>query len=152
MDDAIRESATAFGKAALDRDWTTAHSLLAPWLRASLSADDLRAFFENGYRSTLREYNIVEMLYPEFPEPEVDGNGHTKPDDLREPKPWTAHWPPVPDELTDANMRYWANIVLHCSDEQMETLDFDYFIQVWAAMVETDEGIRVGYLINGDAS
>jgi hypothetical protein len=151
MDDAIREIATAFGKAALDRDWATAHSLLAPWLRTSLSVEDLREFFENGYRAILRESGIEEMFYPEYPEPEIGGNGHTKTGDLREPKPWTAHWPPIPDELTDANMRYWANIVLQCSDEQMETLDFDYFIQVWAAIAETDEGLRVGYFVNGDA-
>jgi hypothetical protein len=151
MDDAIREIATAFGKAALDRDWATAHSLLARWLRTSLSIEDLRDFFENGYRAILRGFDIQEMLYPEYPEPEVDGNGHTKPSNLREPKPWTAHWPPVPDELTDTNMRYWASIQLQCSDEQMETLDFDYFIQVWAAIAETDEGLRVGFFVNGDA-
>lgn len=150
MDDAIRETATAFGKAALDRDWAAAHSLLAPWLRTSLSVDDVRDFFENGCRATLLANDIEEEHFPEHPEPEVGGNGHTKPGDLREPKPWTAHWPAVPDELTDTNMRYWAKIQLQCSDEQMDTLGFDYFIEVWAAMVETDEGIRVGYFVNSD--
>ncbi len=77
MDDAIREIATAFGKAVLDRDWKAAHSLLAPWLRTTLSVDGLRWFFEGGYRRTLLANGITVRHAPEHPEPEIGGSAET---------------------------------------------------------------------------
>jgi hypothetical protein len=39
-------------------------------------------------------------------------------------------------------LKYWARVQLQCSDEQMEHLGFDYFAEVWMAVVETAEGLR----------
>jgi len=44
---------------------------------------------------------------------------------------------PVAQEVTDANMRYWMKLQLHCSDEQMAKLNFDTFCEVWVAVVQT---------------
>jgi len=52
---------------------------------------------------------------------------------------------PVPAELTDENFRYWLMMRLPCSETQMADLDFDFFAEVWMAVVQTDEGLRVGY-------
>lgn len=40
----------------------------------------------------------------------------------------------------------WATVR---SEEQVEELDFDIFCEVWAAVVETTEGLRVGYWSQG---
>ena len=150
MDDDVREFTTALGRAVIARDWVGAHAMLAPWLRAKQSPGDVQAFFENEYAATLEANEIEGLHYPEHPEPEVGGNGHTKATDLRQPISWAGgKIRDVADEVTDENMRWWASIQLPCSDEQMETLGFDFFAEVWAAIVETDEGLRVGYWSQG---
>lgn len=149
-DDPIWQLANRVGRAALAREWATVHGMLAPWLRATLTVDDVRAFFEDEYRATLAEYGIDDMAYPEHPDPEIGGNAHTNATSLREPISWDlGRTRPVPPELTDENMRYWARVQLSCSDEQMETFEFDYFAEVWMAIAETDEGLRVGYWSHG---
>jgi hypothetical protein len=55
----------------------------------------------------------------------------------------------VAPEVTDANMRYWMCLKLPCSDEQMTSLGFDIFCETWIAVVETGDGLRVGYWSQG---
>ena len=52
---------------------------------------------------------------------------------------------PVPLEVTEENLRYWMRLVLECSDEQADEAGFDEFAEVWMAVVETGEGLRVEY-------
>jgi hypothetical protein len=40
-------------------------------------------------------------------------------------------------------------IRLQCSDEQMTQMDIDQFAEVWMAVVETGDGLRVGYWSQG---
>ena len=88
--------------------------------------------------------------YPEHPEPQLDGNGFTKATQLREPISFAGgKVRPVAPEVTDENVRYWLSLQLQCSDSQMETLGFDYFCEVWAAVVDTAEGLRIGYWSQG---
>ena len=44
---------------------------------------------------------------------------------------------PVAQEVTDANMRYWMKLQLHCSDEQMAKLNCDTFCELWVTVVQT---------------
>jgi len=146
MDKNIRDFGLRLGERALARDWNGVHALLAPWLQREQTPDAVRAFFEDEYRSTLEEWDIEGMHYPEHPEPEIGGNDHTNATSLREPISWEGdRVRPVPEELTDENMRYWMRMQLQCSEEQMETLEFDFFSETWLAVVETPEGLRVGY-------
>ena len=55
----------------------------------------------------------------------------------------------VAPEVTDDNVRYWLKLQLQCSDAQMEQLGFDSFGEVWMAVVDTAEGLRVGYWSQG---
>ena len=55
----------------------------------------------------------------------------------------------VPVEVTDDNVRYWMKLQLQGSDEQMAKLGFDSFCEVWISVVETAEGLRVGYWSQG---
>jgi hypothetical protein len=149
MDDDIRLFGDDLGRRALARDWPAVHALLAPWMQRTMSVDDVRAFFENEYRATIRSSDIGEtdeMHYPEHPEPDVGGNGHTNATALRQPMSWdNGRVRAVAPEVTDENMRYWMRLQLQCSDEQMETLGVDFFSEVWLAVVTTGEGLRVGY-------
>jgi hypothetical protein len=149
MEDSIRDFVTDLGRKALARDWPAVHGMLAPWLRSRMSEDDVRAFFENEYRATLEASQVEGMHYPDYPEPEVGGNNYVNATELRKPSSWAGGVRDVAPEVTDENMRYWARMQLQCSDEQMAELDFDYFAEVWMAVVETDEGLRVGYWSQG---
>jgi len=150
MDDEIREFGAALGKKVLAQDWSSVRDMLAPWLSTSLSAESIRNFFEDEYKLTLSDNDIDEMHYPESPEPEVDGNDFMNASELRKPVSWAnGKVRPIADEVTDDNMRYWMKLQLQCSNEQMESLGFDHFCEVWMAIVQTAEGLRVGYWSQG---
>lgn len=150
MEEPIRSFVTDLGRKALARDWAAVHGMLAPWLRASMSVDDVCAFFENEYRATLEASEIADMHYPAYPEPEVGGNTFVNATELRKPISWDGgRTRDVAPEVTDENVKYWAMVQLQCSDEQMAEFGFDYFAEVWMAVVETDEGLRVGYWSQG---
>jgi len=152
MDDPVGNFSTTLGQAALARDWAAVHRCLAPWLRAKLTVAAVQAFFEDEYRTNLKANGIEDLHYPEYPEPGVGGNGFTNATELRKPLSWLPagkNTRNVPPEVTDANMRYWAMVQLQCSDDQMAKLGFDHFAEIWLAVVETEEGLRVGYWSHG---
>jgi hypothetical protein len=150
MDDDVRAFGVELGLKAIARDWIAVQAMLAPWLRATCSADAVRQFFEDEYLATLQANGVEVLHYPEYPEPELGGNTFTKATQLREPISFAGgKIRPVAAEVTDDNMRYWLKIQLQCSDEQMERFGFDYFCEVWAAVVDTPEGLRVGYWSQG---
>jgi hypothetical protein len=150
MDDDIREFGEGIGRKALARDWAGVHAMLAPWMQRALDVDAVRTFFEDEYRSLLGENGIEGMHYPEYPDPEVGGNNFLDATKLREPIEFQGgKVRPVAPEVTDGNMRYWMKLQLQCSDEQMATLGFDAFCEVWMAVVDTPEGLRVGYWSHG---
>lgn len=150
MDEDVRAFGEDLGRRALARDWAGVHALLAPWLQRALTVEQVQAFFEDEYRLTLKDSGIDEMHYPEHPEAEVDGNQHTNATALREPLSFAGgKVRPVAPELTDENMRYWMRLQLQCSDAQMETFGFDFFSEVWLAVVQTPDGLRVGYWSQG---
>jgi hypothetical protein len=150
MDDDVRNFGETLGRKVLSREWTAVHQFLAPWLRATVSVDQVSAFFEDEYRATLEANGVQALHHPEHPEPSVGGNSFMSATKLREPiAALGGKVRAVSDEVTDENMRYWLKLQLHCSEEQMAQLDFDTFCEVWIAVVMTDEGLRVGYWSHG---
>jgi hypothetical protein len=150
VDDDIRSFGDTLGRRVLARDWPAVHQLLAPWMQRSLDVDGIRAFFEDEYQKTLAANDVEGMHHPEHPDPQIGGNSHTNATALREPISWQGDKVrPVAPEVTDANMRYWMSLQLQCSDEQMDTLGFDFFAEVWMAVVAAPEGLRVGYWSQG---
>lgn len=150
MQDDIREFGMNLGHRTLARDWAGVHALLAPWLQRSMDIDAVGRFFEDEYRLILKDSGIETMHCPEYPDPELGGNAHTNATSLREPMSFKPGYiRPVAPEVTDANFRYWLMMRLQCSDEQMADLDFDHFAEVWMAVVETGDGLRVGYWSQG---
>jgi hypothetical protein len=150
VDDDVRVFGTDLGRKALGREWPAVHALLAPWLRASWTIEQVRQFFEDEYRATVDANGAEGTHYPEYPEPGLDGNGFTKATQLREPISFAGgKVRNVAPEVTDDNVRYWLKLQLQCSDAQMEKLGFDSFCEVWMAVVDTAEGLRVGYWSQG---
>ena len=115
-----------------------------------MTADSVRQFLENEYRAVLEANGVHELQYPDYPEPSLDGNNFVNATKLREPIEFLGgKVRQVAEEITDANMRYWMKLQLQCSDEQMAKLNFDTFCEVWVAVVQTEEGLRVGYWSQG---
>lgn len=77
--------------------------------------------------------------YPEVYE--VSGNASTLAD-LRDDEDFPRA---IAAEVTEDVFRQWMKLQLQCSQEQAITLGFDYFSEVWAIVVEIDEGLRIGY-------
>jgi uncharacterized protein (DUF934 family) len=150
MDDEVRAFGMELGKRALAREWSSVREMLAPWLRPRYTVDEVRTFFEDEYRATLSANGIDGLRYPEYAEPELGGNGFTKATQLREPISFAGgKVRAVAPEVTDDNVRWWLRLQLTCSDEQMEAFGFDYFCEVWMAVVDTEEGLKVGYWSQG---
>lgn len=53
MEHDVRAFGELLANLAIARDWPAVHDLLAPWLRARLGVDGVRAFFENDYAEAL---------------------------------------------------------------------------------------------------
>ena len=107
--------------------------------------DDVRAFgTELGRKALARDWaGVHAMLAPWL-------RGFTKATQLREPISFAGgKVRDVPVEVTDHDVRYWMKLQLQCSDEQMDRLGFDSFCEVWMAVVETAEGLGVGYWSQG---
>ena len=150
MDDDVRAFGTELGRKALAQEWAGVHAMLAPWLRKTWSVEKVQGFFEDEYRATLEANGAEGSHHPEYPEPQLDGNGFTKATQLREPISFAGgKVRDVPVEVTDDDVKYWMKLQLQCSDEQMAELAFDSFCEVWMAVVETAEGLRVGYWSQG---
>ena len=150
MEEDIRNFGLELGRLLLALNWPAAHQMLAPWMQQSFTPDGVRAFFEDEYRSLLEENGIEGMQYPEYPEPDVGGNNFMNATALREPISFQGNKVrEVAPEVTDENVRYWLKLQLQCSDEQMEKLGFDFFAETWMAVVETPDGLRVGYWSQG---
>ena len=150
MDDDVRSFGEELGRRVLARDWSGVREMLAPWMQRVLSADQVRAFFEDEYRSTLAGNGIDEMHHPDHPDPLLGGNGFMTASALREPIEFEGgRVRPLAPEVTDENVRYWMKLELPCSEEQADALDFDVFCEVWMALVATRDGLRVGYWSQG---
>ena len=150
MDEDIREFGMGIGNKALERDWARVYELVAPWLQKEITVDGVREFFEDEYRKTLDANEIEETPYPEYPEPELDGNAFMNATELRKPISWEGdRVRNIAVEVTDDIVRYWLKIGLMSSDEQMDKLGFDCFAEVWVLVVETEDGLRVGYWSHG---
>ena len=75
MDDDVRAFGTELGRKALAQEWAGVQAMLAPWLRNTWSVEKVQGFFEDEYRATLQANGAEESHHPEYPEPQLDGNG-----------------------------------------------------------------------------
>jgi hypothetical protein len=150
MDDDVREFGMDLGRKVLARDWPAVHEKLAPWLQRSFDVAAVRTFFEDEYKAAVADSGKEGEHHPEYPEPEVGGNNFMTATELRKPIEFAGgKVRPVAPEVTDEMVRYWMKLQLLCSDDQMEQLGFDFFAEVWMLVVDTPEGLRVGYWSQG---
>ena len=143
MEPDVRAFGEAFANTALARDWQGVHDMLAPWLQNRFGPEQVRAFFEDDYTATLMEFDIAEPHYPEVPY--VSGNSCSLADLL---KPSFGGPPPIPPEVTAENFRQWMKVQLQCSEDQADSLDFDYFTEVWLIVVAHQDGFKIGYWVH----
>lgn len=132
MDADSRSLCDAWAKAIIERDFDTAHALLAPWLRAAVSPAEIQ--------QTIDDRN-AELPHP--PRSWTADEGLIGLDDLRVPDPFGPPSQPLPEQITPRNFRGWFSIQLvpdrSVHDEQNACYD------VWLAAVEQDGLLRVGY-------
>ena len=139
MEPSYRAFGEKFSAAIIAKDYASAHALLAPWLREKLTPEKLREEIEHHVREMCQEWNVAGEIHPA--ECDLDGNSSIDVQGLREPD-WDNSVPDVPAEITDANYRYWMCQQFKPAEGSVE---FDAFFDLWVALVEHEDALRVGY-------
>ncbi len=146
IDSGIKEFVVAVGKRALECQWDKVHACLARWLQDQLQPCDVHEFFSSAYSATLAENGIAGEHFPEGCEPEIGGSAFVTADNLRQPITWLGNRTrDISEEVTDENMVFWARLTLLGSPAQSEQLQLHTFAEIWMAVVNTDDGLRIGY-------
>jgi hypothetical protein len=137
MEEAHKQLAGEFARAVIARDFEAAGALFAPWLRETTPPERLRELVEEQLREMMQYAAVDELTYPvDF---DVDGNSSTI-DSLREPRSYAPDRP-IPEEVTRENFRKWLCIQFLAGDD----VDVDAWFDFWAAVVETDGRLALGY-------
>ena len=138
MDEKCKALCDSMAKCIADRDFNGAHSLLAPWSRATTSADEIQRMVDDAGEGLLppREWSLDE--------------GMLELDDLRKPDPLGPPSKGLPKEVSAQNYRGWLCIQFRPkpTDGEDQNICFD----VWLAAVEHDGIYRVGYIEAWEAS
>jgi hypothetical protein len=161
MEEAYKQFADAFAKAVVAKDYHTAHSMLADWLKPSLTPARLQEMVEREIRETCEAAELEEMAYPDHWE--VDGNSSTL-EDLKElrayPSARNSGWlgaqkaevsingdlvKAIADEFTADQFRKWLCIQFMPNPEAQDDLDIDAFFDFWMALAEVHGEFKIGY-------
>ena len=145
MKEEYRDFAARFARAVIDGNFTAAHALFAPWLQREIPPATLRGAIEAKLRELNEEWDVGELIYPaDF---SVSGNSSTL-HALKEERGWRTPRP-IAGEVTDENFRQWMFIQL-LPDEDDERIEFDAWFDFWFILVETEDGLRIGYFETED--
>ena len=134
--DEIRAFADRFAASVKGRDYQRAHSMLASWLQAEITADALQNEIETRLREMADAFEFEDLIYPDSHE--LD-NGVLSADDLRQPGMADK---PVPDQLTAENFLLWMCIQFQSQDD---SVDVDAWFDWWMAVAREQDGLVIGY-------
>ena len=131
MDAACESMCNAFAAHVVAREFEAARALLAPWVRAAMSAADLEQLVDAavGDLPPAREWSL--------------DSGFMEVDELRTPNEYGPPSQPIAPEVTAANYRGWHCIEFKPGDNDD---DIDACFDLWIAAVELPEGYRLGFL------
>ena len=127
-----REVLGQFATAVMADDYTQAHQQLAPWLQSSIAPDVLRETVLSRISTAAQALATAGPLIP------VDYRLHITEwtlDDVRGPNR------ELPAEITDDNFHAWACIQFVADESTGRDSWFDY----WCVLVDTPDGLRIGY-------
>src|SRR4051812_7194234 len=105
MKEEYRDFAAEFAKCVIAQDFPSAHKLLAPWLQAEMSPDELQKVFEKELWEMNEIWEIEELIYPE--DFEIDGNSSSL-ESLREKESWREARN-ISTFVNDGNFRKWLS-------------------------------------------
>jgi hypothetical protein len=137
MDSKAQALSDTLARHIVDRRFTEAHGLLAPWLRDSMTPADIQRMIDEASQGlpAPRAWTLDE--------------GFLGVEDLREPDPYGPPSQAVSTKITDANFRGWL-----CIQFKPEAADDDANVcfDLWLAAVEEGGVATVGYLEAAEAS
>jgi hypothetical protein len=133
MDARCKDLCNALGKCVVERNFTAAQPLFAPWLRATLSPATLQ--------------RMVDAQNEELEHPPCAwslGEGILTVADLRTPDPYGPPSQPIAREITQENFRGWLRIQFvpdpEVHDEQNVCFD------LWLVAVQVGDAVLAGYV------
>lgn len=134
MNPELTALAQAFGDFIMASDYQSAAELLAPWLRESISEDELRSLVERQLDEIVTANDAEERPAPVAVT--VDWNTST----LESLRSRDGGERSIPEEVTEANYRGWL-----CTQIECEGDSFGGAFDIWMAVVEVDGALLIGY-------
>jgi len=121
-----------FATAIMAEDYAKAHQQLAPWLQTTVSVDGLHETVRSKISTAAQSLSTAGSLIP------VDYRLHVTEwtlDEVRGPNR------PLPAEVTEKNFHAWACIQFVADEATGRDSWFDF----WCVLVDTPQGVRIGY-------
>jgi hypothetical protein len=129
--EACKNAAAGFAEQIIKCDYSAARDFLAPWLRESISEDNLKS--------------ITQAASQELPPPgafSLDGNSSMLEDLVVDD--YDPPTKPLSPQITTENFRKWM-VIQFAPDPELET-GYDACFDLWVAMVELNGVTKIGYL------
>lgn len=139
INEQYREFAAGFARAVIAKDFTSAHRMLAAWLRPSVTAEGLARLIEEKVAEIAEANELEGELHPGSYE--IDWNISSL-QDLRG-MPSYAEPRTIPAEVTEENYRQW--MVIQFQPKEDEDLDIDAYLDFWIIVVEEGGEHKIGY-------
>ena len=124
-DQRIDALATAFGQAIVDKNFTGAHRLLAPWLRRAMPT------------TKLREFVTTELIEGVQPVDFATGGNSSELDALRSEYA-------IAKQVTPGNFKQWMSIEF--TPDPDGGSDLDFCLRLWIVVVELQGEMKIGYV------
>jgi hypothetical protein len=139
LNKSYRKFAAQFAEAVIAKDFTTAHQMLAPWLRRSVTPQQLSRIIKEKVNEIAEANELGGDLHPGSYQ--IDWNISTL-EDLRTP-PSYGDERSIPAEVTDKNFRQW--MVIQFQPKEEEELEIDAYLDWWMMVVEEGGEQKIGY-------
>lgn len=136
-----KQFAQAFATRIIQSDFIGAHQLLAPWLRQTVSAEQIRALIQKQVQEVAEANELEGEFHPSAFE--IDSNRCTldqlkEQESFREPRQ-------IPQGVIAENFRQWMVIEFMPNEQEQDELGIDAWLDWWMIVVEIEGEYRIGF-------
>jgi len=139
VDDKCEALCEQLAQCVVRQDFDSAHALLAPWLRESISPSQIRQMIDAASEG---------LAHP--PHSWTIDEGMAELDDLRKPDGYGPPSQGISKEITDGNFRGWLSIVF--APEPSVHEEQNVCFELWVIAVDHNGTALAGYLEAAEAS
>ena len=141
IDKTYEEFARDFATRVIESDFVAAHRMLAPWLAAVVTPQQIHDLIKKGVEEVKEANDLDGELHPtSF---QIDYNSCTL-QDLKE-MPSYREARKISEEVNDQNFRQWMVIEFQPTEQEQDDLGIDAYLDWWMMLVDVAGEIKIGY-------